>query len=491
VTALATARTTAPVAPPDPALSPAPADPATLAHPGRWRLTQVAICFAVASLPLLRPAGPGNTGLVDLGLLGAMLACALWASARSHRIQLPYAVPVALTVVAGAVALTVGGGAPGAAGRGLLALLQDVFVFAWAAAVATVGRDRRMLDTLCRAWAYSTTAWAAVLIIGDAAGIDWITGITARDGIRASLTLGDPNLAADYFLVGLLVMRAVRRPRRAGWRWFACALTVTAIVLTLSNGGILALLVATMLGALFRLARRGGPMIAVTLGATVLVAGGLALVSVDVHGWVTQVEQSSPLVRDSLGREAESGGSRTTLAYEGLNLWLHGDSLLGVGPSNTESTLRARQAPYIKESHDDYLAALLERGLLGGVALVLLGAALGIRARRISRPGGVAPDYLAVVPRPELLAAAAVAVGISAMFYETLHFRHVWALLGLIAALELTGRRRAARAAATRNAGPATGPAAGSVAGSAGGPAATGDVPARRSAGRDSTGWRQ
>jgi hypothetical protein len=41
-------------------------------------------------------------------------------------------------------------------------------------------------------------------------------------------------------------------------------------------------------------------------------------------------------------------------------------------------------------------------------------------------------------------------VAISAMFYEVLHFRHVWALFGLIAALELTGRRRRIEPVANR-----------------------------------------
>ena len=50
-------------------------------------------------------------------------------------------------------------------------------------------------------------AWAAVLIVGEIAGLTWITGINSRDGVRASLTFGDPNLAADYFICGLLVLR--------------------------------------------------------------------------------------------------------------------------------------------------------------------------------------------------------------------------------------------------------------------------------------------
>ena len=412
-----------------------------VAHPAmrlaRWRLAIGAMSVAVVALPILRPAGPGNTGGVDLALAGAILLAAVWASVRGHRVHLPYALPVALTVLAGALAAATSG----AGGHALLALSQDVFVFAWSATVATIGQDRQALSAFCRAWAYSAIAWAGLLLFAELAGLNWLSGINARDGIRASLTLGDPNLAADYFICGLFVMRAARRPRHTVLRWLACALVVVAIVLTLSNGGFLALLAATMLGALFSIARRRGVVVAVAAGGILALGGVAAIATIDVHGWVTRVEESSPLVRDSLGREAESGGSRTTLATEGLALWLRGGAVLGLGPGSTESVLRARQAPYVKEAHDDYLAALLERGALGGLALLLLASAVAARCRRISAPGGLAPQYREVVPRPELLAAAVAAVAVSALFYEVLHFRHVWALFGLVAALEIAGRR--------------------------------------------------
>lgn len=406
----------------------------------RWRVTQVAIGVAVVALPLLRPSGPGNTGVVDLALVGAMFACALWASTGWHRPHLPYALPVGLTVAAGALALLV---SDVHLRQGMIALAQDVFVFAWAAAVATVGRERRMLDTLCRVWAYSAIGWAAVLIVAEVAGITWLSGISSVDGIRASFTLGDPNLAANYFLCGLLVMRACRRPRRGWWRWLACAVVVTAIVLTLSNGGMLALLVATVFGALLRLVRRGAVALAVVLGTVLAIGGAAAVLTVDVHGVVTRAEESSPLVRDSIGRQAESSGSRQVLVREGLRLWLRGDTTpWGIGPANTATVLRATQSPYVKEAHDDYLATVLERGVLGAVALVLLVASVAVRSRRIVAAGGIAPSHVDVVPRPELLVAALVAIAVSALFYEVLHFRHVWALLGLVAALELSGRRR-------------------------------------------------
>ena len=413
-------------------------------HLSHWRLTKVAVCLAIVALPLLRPAGPGNTGLVDLALLGAMTASGLWASIRAHRVQLPYALPVLLMAVAGAVAAMraslVGEATLGLAGQSVVAVFQDVFVFLWAAAIATLGQDEQLLDLFCRAWAYSATAWAALLIVGELLGIAAITGITARDGIRASLTLGDPNLAADYFLVALFVMRAAQRPRRTRWRWLACALVVTAIVLTLSNGGVLALAVATAAGWLFSLARRRGLGMALAVGVGLAAGGAVAYTTVDLNSVVAAFGEKSSFVRDSIGREQESGGSRTTLIKESVVLYLNSDNVWGLGPANTETTLKARQAAYVKEAHDDYVAALLERGVLGTVGLIVLGAAVAVRARRVAAPGGLPPRYLAVVPRPDLLGAGLVAVGMSALFYETLHFRHVWALFGLIAALEIAGR---------------------------------------------------
>lgn len=417
-----------------------------LAHPsmrlGRWRLTLVAICVAVVALPLLRPSGPGNTGAVDLALVGAMLVAAMWASARSHVIRLPYAFPVGLTVFAGALAAVLADMGANGRGNGLVALAQDVFVLGWAGAIATVGQDRQLLDVLCRAWAYSAIAWAAVLIVADLTGQTWLSGISGADGIRASFTLGDPNLAANYFICGLLVIRATRRPRATGWRWFACALVVTAVVLTLSNGGMLALITATVAGWLFTLAGRRGLLVAAAAAAFLAVAGAAAAGTIDVHDVIVRAEQASPMARDSIGREAESGGSRGTITQEAARMWFAGQDVLGLGPGNTQATLRSRQAAYAKEAHNDYLAAILERGVLGGLALMALAGAVAVRARRISRPGGVGPPFRELVPRPELLAAAVVAIAVSALFYEVLHFRHIWALLGLIAALELTGRRR-------------------------------------------------
>jgi O-antigen ligase len=343
-------------------------------------------------------------------------------------------VPVAISLVGGALAGL-------AAGGGVLALVQDLFLLGWAVAIANLGRSTDLVRTLVRTWALSVTVWAALMVIGVLADIPLLSGQTVRDGTRASLTFGDPNLAANYFLCGLLVLRATRVPRNSGMRFVCCLVIITAIVFTGSNGGMMALLVATCAGGLLRLGRRGRPALALALACVLVALGGVAVAKFDLSSVAAAARQSAPLLRDSIGREAESGGSRSTLVREGLDVWIHRQSPLGLGPGGTKAALLAEQSSYVKEAHDDYLAAVVERGVLGGVALVILIVLVAVRARRIARPGALGPDFAEIVPRPELLGVAVGAILLSGLFYEVLHFRHVWALFGLIAALEIWRRR--------------------------------------------------
>jgi O-antigen ligase len=313
-------------------------------------------------------------------------------------------------------------------GGGLVTLIQDAFLLAWGITIANLSRDPALLRTIVRAWAISVTCFAALMIIGVFAHIPLLSGEIARNGVRAAFTLGDPNLAANYFICSLLVLRAARYPGRRALRWLCCALIVTAIILTGSNGGVLVLVITTVLGGLFTLARRRGA------------APAAIAPHVHVQGIVAQAQASSPLLKDSIGRQAESSGSRSTILSESERLYFTGDTPFGIGPGGTKSAFQAHQFGYVKMAHDDYSAALLERGVLGGVALVFLFVIIAVRCRRIAtRP--LRPDYAGIFPRPELLGAAVIGMVISAMFYQVLHFRHLWALLGIIAAVDLWGRR--------------------------------------------------
>jgi len=153
---------------------------------------------------------------------------------------------------------------------------------------------------------------------------------------------------------------------------------------------------------------------------------------VHVQSIVARTQSGSQLLHDSIGRQAESSGSRSTLLSQTEQLYFTADTPFGIGPGGTKAAFQKLQYSYVKMAHDDYAASLVERGLLGGLALVCLLVIVAARCRRIVARG-LRRGYASIFPRPELLGAAVIGMFISAMFYQVLHFRHLWALLGVIA----------------------------------------------------------
>lgn len=434
-----------------PAAAPSAAAGRELPEPGRRRISRkadvvkVTIGIAISAMPFLVPAGPGNTAPADVFLALAIVVSVLWLAGRGQPVRFPYVFPMGLAILAGALASTVAyAHAYNSVGGGLVTLLQDMFVLFWGIMIANLGRDPRLLKTITRAWAISGTCWAFLMIFGVFAHVSLLSGETARTGVRAAFTLGDSNLAANYFVICLLMLRATRFPRRRGVRWLCAAFLVTAVALTGSNGGAMVLVVTALLGGLFRLAQRRG-MVPAVIAATAVVLAVLAVAPlVHVQPIVQKAQQSSQLLKDSVGRQAESTGSRSTILQESARLYLSADTPFGIGPGGTKGAFQSHYYSYVKMAHDDYTASLLERGWLGAFALICLLVIVAARCRRIvARP--LRSEYAAIFPRPELLAAAVIGMAISATLYQVLHFRHLWALLGVVAAVELWGRRGLAR----------------------------------------------
>ena len=149
------------------------------------RVVKVVSVGAIWAMPLLVPAGPGNTAPADVFLALAIIVSALWFAGRRQAMRFPYAVPVGLSILAGALASTVAyASAYDGVGSGLVSLVQDGFVLAWSISIANLGRDAGLLRSLTRAWAISATFWAAVMILGVAGHISVLSGETARTGVQ-------------------------------------------------------------------------------------------------------------------------------------------------------------------------------------------------------------------------------------------------------------------------------------------------------------------
>jgi O-antigen ligase len=419
------------------------AEPASLRT--RTDLMPLLVGAGVALLPLLRPAGPANTAAADVFLVAVVALALLRISRDNTEVRLPYALGASLMMLGGAVA-TLLSDAPWTS---VVVIVQDLLLLLWACALALGGRDVTLVAALVRTWCFVAPTYATVMVIAYVGGLRGLAGVTVDNGARAAYTFPDPNLAANWLAVSVLVMLACQRPRDPVLRALGIVMTLVAIAFTGSNGGMVTLAV----GGIGAVAVNSLRMHGVVAGVRVLALCSLLVfgtwVYVVPHVDMTSVRQAAaasvPLLRDSVGRTDESAGTREELVSEGLGLWFESDAT-GFGPARTKATLTRTQSPYSKEAHNDYLATLLERGVLGVVGLIVLIGAIGARCTHLVRDT-LPPAYAAVVPRPWILAAIGPAFAVSAAFYEVLHFRHLWTWLGLVAALEIAaaGSRGKAR----------------------------------------------
>jgi len=405
------------------------------ARPTRaWRAAP--LCLAMVTLPLISPAAPGNVSVADVGVAAAVGSLLLAATYFAVPLRLPYVMGVGTLMIAGTFAAVVAEASLLTTG---ITLAQDIWMLLFGAAIANAGRDPALLATMLRFWVGSATVYAGLVVVGLVTHANALAGITSANGYRAQFTLGDPNVSGNYFLIALFVLRAMQWPAARRKRWPMCLLLLVGVVFSGSNGAIIGLAVGTVLAMLMRIRRERGYVPVVALVSITCLVALLAAPYVNPTTLREKAADSVPVLRDGIGRSNQSSSERQKLWSESTRLWMTGN-LAGIGPAETESTLLQQNAPYVKEAHNDYFAALVERGLLGAVGLLLLIATIALR---VGRPAalGLRPEFAKVAPRPELLVSAAVTMALAALFYETLHFRHLWALLGVVAAIDIWGRR--------------------------------------------------
>jgi O-antigen ligase len=266
-----------------------------------------------------------------------------------------------------------------------------------------------------------------------------LTGQIERQGTRLQLTLADPSYTANYFFISIMIMWATRRPTHRVLRLAAYALLLAAIAATGSNSGIVAVVVGTVVATVLGIYRRFGVAPAVTASAFILATGAAAASTISLASIQASAHESRyAFLRQGIGRSTDSAGQRESLLTESIHLYRRGNPL-GEGPVSTKPRLRQEQAPLVKEAHDDYFAALIERGPIGFVGILLLVSSLALRGLFVTRTK-LAPGFAAIVRRPNALVGAVAGTLVASTVYELLHVRHIWALFAFVAALSIWGR---------------------------------------------------
>ena len=399
-----------------------------------------AIGASIAVMPILRPGLAGSVTPADVVIAASILVVALWLGSNRLPVKLPLGVAVATSVVGGLVAAIVGDHVT----IGAIAIGQELLLFGWCVAIANVCRTPGALAVVIRAWVWSSVAVGVVMIIGAATGWTALAGQEVEGG-RAALLFPNPNQAGGYFAASFMVILLCGVIPRSSVKVVAAVVVGVAMLLAASNAAIGGTLFGLLVAGIIAIAKARGVLVAIAVGAiaaAALTAGAVAFVRLDL---VAAAQQSDiRLFRNTLGRSQQSAEDRLGRFEQLRELYLV-QPLLGYGPAATKAVLAdgAYSSGNAKGAHDDYAATIVERGVIGVIGLMLLIGSL-IRMTASFAARSLDPGFARVVTHPEFLAGALVAVAVSSLTHEVLHFRYVWPLFGLVACLYLWARPEAA-----------------------------------------------
>jgi hypothetical protein len=418
---------------------------------GGWRAYLV---VAVALTPLCVPGGPGQTALVDAVNMAALLVFAFAVLLPGAPLRVPFAGPVLLVAFGSLLAMT----NAESMSQALLAVAQDVYLFAWLVMVAYLMRSTADLRAMRLAWVISACVVAMVavaqLLLHTGGSV---TGLFGSRGLRPSGTLYNPNMLADYLVGSLFVGLSLARELPRLLRWGMYVVLGLGLVVTKSNGGMVSLAAGFVVWTLVRAVTTRTPF--ARIAAAMGLLAGIVLLGGWLHlEWGVGRELATTLRQHTFaGRMEHSSESR-------LRIWdtlerTYARSPLGIGPGNSGAqtlSIGERERPgslQSKEAHSDYLAFAVERGPLGLVGLLLVTAlafatvgSYWRHARRLRGHTRGASAWTAA------MAAALAASAVHSAVIEKLHFRHFWLLLAMVCGSALLAERQAAAAAARRTA---------------------------------------
>jgi hypothetical protein len=414
-------------------------DPVPSLRESQRRVLGPVFILSVITLPIHVPRGAFSLTPADwpMFLFIVLAASAFWRSRVPVRI--PLATGVLLMLLGGIFAVT-----QSVVPRdSVAAIVQDVYLFVWfVLATNFIAHEGfRFIRKIAVTWwiiavAVATYMWvASVTCPANTLQIAGHPG--ANEFCRALGPFFDPNLAGYYIVTSLFLLWACPVPRH---RWtkllvtvpFALAIHATQSITALAavSAGVLVALTVSFVSR-----RRTAAALVLTILAIGFVV--LAILPEDLNqpGRVLNALGKQDIFAESLGRTNTSFGGRAGRWREALQFFGN-DVLIGIGPVSTNDALTLQSAPIAGELHNDYVAGFIERGVVGGIGVLVFFGALSVWAVRLVTWRGPPPGW-----RPAVLVGAMMPVLLSAVTLETLHFRHVWFFCALLIAIVLAGER--------------------------------------------------
>jgi O-antigen ligase len=407
-------------------------------------VTRLLLWLTVALLPLLVPRGPGNTAPVDLFAVGFLVLTLLALIQRGRRLEVPAGPALSLILTGSLISLALSDHPD----TGLLTLLVDAYVLLLLVAITNhLQLDPPALRAVLVVWTVAALAWATIVIGAHYHALPLALGELLHvkpDAKRAAGPTGNnPNLAASYLVASFFVLLASPWPRHRPARVLAAGWLLMGEFATGSLGGLLGLGTGGAVlaaGAYLRGGRTaeqarallGAGLLAVSMLMTgLLLVSGLPRFGVADVQTVAERSKGGPLDQ-SVGRAGKTLTGRlslwsTAVARAGPRV------LVGVGPGSAKSQLQIANGSVNRKGvlavhslHNDYLAFLVERGILGLVGLLLLYGTLFRRAA-----------WAVMAGRRRGIGAAALGAGVvgtaaDGFFHEVFHYRHAIVMFALL-----------------------------------------------------------
>lgn len=413
-----------------------------VARPEVPSLAVALLVISAIGLPVLIPRGVGNSVPVDAAMVLFVVVTGAFLWAQRVRVEVPLGASYLLIVLGGTLGI-LGSIAPAEAGA---VVLQDLYLYVWFLTVVNLmllEGSERLVRLVIVAWEMTALAIASfmIAIAWMYPDIPYLFGWpTATEYARVMATFRDPNMAGNYLVVSFFLLWASPVPSRRLGKVLATIVFGLAIYHTQSITAL------ATLGA--------GIAVSITVGvirkrriaiAAILAVAAIAVVLVTfiprtyLEGpeETTRSIASSDVFSESLGR-SDTSLSLRVLRWRDAFIAFGDDIVLGIGASTSDLTLHERGFPTYGEIHNDFIAGFIERGLIGGMGVILLFVMVTRRALRVGFEGSLRSTGWA----PAALVGAIVSVVIAAISLETLHFRHVWMLFAVVTALDLTRDRQ-------------------------------------------------
>jgi O-antigen ligase len=402
------------------------------------RLIVIWLAGMAAFLPIKILNLPLNFELVDIWILGGMpVALYLYSLRRPRQISLSYVLPMWFVLISSFISAF----ASHSPLHSTIVIVKEIYLFIWFLMVAALLFQLSAADLrrVLRVWGWVVIAHGSLMIAQFLSPAIWeftnaLGGNAARlEGYRAAGLFicdkaGCANKAAIFQLLGfvplLLAGYSMRRTAILGIFLFASMMTSGSMGATLafSAGLFVAIFVMAYLNNSLTVILKyliGGAIILAIVGGGLYIAGRQSQ------------DQENHFEKIIVGRYDKSSGGRFDLWGRGIEVLLeHKAFFWGVGPENFREVDPSGND---NQLHNDTLAFLVERGLIGLIGLALFAAITlqkSVRTLQIYRK-----DPKRARPGVVVFLAALAAIVVESLTHQIFHTREMWLVLAALEAV--------------------------------------------------------